>query len=161
MRPVGLACKRRKGVNRVADEAADGVGVESEEEGDKEMVRVPERLERLLADASVCRGEHEQHTKQHDVARDAARLGIVNLQGRHGTDLRLLDVEEVDVVCADMKDGEKKQRICQLPMHPEIFVERQEPQLGSQPAHYGAADGKQDQHAVNGQNEPSATRDPN
>lgn len=43
--PVLVAGKGRNGVGGVTDEAADGVGVEAEEEGDEEVVGVPEGLE--------------------------------------------------------------------------------------------------------------------
>lgn len=42
--PEGLACKRGEGQlgSIIADETAGGVGVESEEERNKEMMRIPE-----------------------------------------------------------------------------------------------------------------------
>ena len=86
--------KGRVGLDRVAHETADGVGVHGQEEGDEEVMGVPERLERLLADAVVRRRVHEQHAEQHDVAGDAAGLGVVDLDRRDGPQLGLFDVEE-------------------------------------------------------------------
>lgn len=37
------------------------MGVEAEEEGDEEVVRVPEGFERLLSDFGVRGGVHEEH----------------------------------------------------------------------------------------------------
>ena len=51
--PVFCASKRRDGVGLVAHEAAHGVRVETQQEGDEEVVSVPERLKRLLSDAVV------------------------------------------------------------------------------------------------------------
>ncbi len=60
---------------------------------------VPEGLERLLPDAMVRRGVHEEHAKEHDVACDAAGLSIVDLDRGDRTDLRLLNVEEAGNSC--------------------------------------------------------------
>lgn len=68
--------------------------VQAEEEGDEEVVRVPEGLEGLLPDPVVRRRVHQQHAEEHDVTRDTTRLRVVNLEGRDGANLRLLDVEE-------------------------------------------------------------------
>lgn len=37
---------------------------------------------------------HQQHAKQHDMARDATRLCVVDLKGRDGTNLILFNIEE-------------------------------------------------------------------
>lgn len=71
--------------------------VQAEEEGDEEVVRVPEGLEALLADAVVCRRVDEQHAEQHDVPRHAAGLLVVDIEGVPGADLRPLDVVEAVV----------------------------------------------------------------
>ena len=81
----------------VAHEAAGGVGVEGEEEGDEEVVRVPECFERLLPDLGVGGGVHEEHAEEHDVAGDAADLGVVDLDRGDGADLGLFDVEEAGI----------------------------------------------------------------
>jgi len=94
VRPEVLAGKGRDGGSDVADEAAGCVGVEGEEEGDEEMVCVPEGLERLLADVGVRGGVHEKHAEEHDVAGDAAGLGVVDLDGGFRADLGAFDVEE-------------------------------------------------------------------
>lgn len=92
--PEEVSGKGRYGVDRVTNEAADSVGVKSEEEGDEEMVRVPEGLERLLADAVVRGGVHQQHAEEHDVASNTAGLGVVDLDGGDLSELGLLHVEE-------------------------------------------------------------------
>jgi hypothetical protein len=81
------AGERREGSDRISDEAAGGVSVHAEEEWDEQVMRVPEGLVRLLADLVVCGGEHHEHAQQHDVTCDASRLGVVNLDGRLGTNL--------------------------------------------------------------------------
>lgn len=94
MLPVLVAGEWREAVGCVADEAADCMGVQGEEEGDEKMVHVPKRLERLLPDPVVRRRVHEEHAEEHDMASDATRLSIVDLQSRHRANLRLLDVEK-------------------------------------------------------------------
>lgn len=42
----------------------------------------------------VRSGVHEQHAEEHDMARNTARLGVVNLDGKHWSNLGSLDVEE-------------------------------------------------------------------
>jgi len=92
--PELVAGEGRDGVGLVAHEAAHRVRVEADQEGDEEVVRVPERLERLLPDAVVRRRVHQDHAEQHGVARDSAGLRVVDLERRDGPDLRLLDIEE-------------------------------------------------------------------
>lgn len=59
-----------------------------------------------------------------------------------------------------MKDAEKEERVRKLAMHPQILVKREETNLGSDPAHNGSADGKQDQHAVDAENQTGTSRNP-
>lgn len=58
------------------------------------MVSVPERFEGLLANAIVGGRVHHEHAEEHDMARDATGLCVVDLDRRHRSNLRLLDVEE-------------------------------------------------------------------
>jgi hypothetical protein len=92
--PVLVTGKWREALGRVADEAADCVGVQGEEEGNEQVVDVPERLEGLLPDAVVRGRVHQKHAQKHHMASDAARLGIVDLHSRHWANLSLLDVIE-------------------------------------------------------------------
>jgi hypothetical protein len=91
---------------------------------------------------------------------DATSLGIVNLKGGNGSDLGQFDVVEVDIVSAGMEGGEEEDGVCELAMHPQVLVEREESNLGSNPSHNSSADREKDQHAVNAQNETGATGDP-
>ena len=59
--PEHLAREGGVGGGGVADEAACGVSVHAEEEGDEEVVGIPECLVRLLADFVVGGGVHEEH----------------------------------------------------------------------------------------------------
>jgi hypothetical protein len=104
------------------------------------MVGVPEGLERLLSDAVVSRGVHKQHAEKHDMAGEAARLSVVDLNRRHRTNLSSLDIEEavpvsessigaprplmdsLDVVGRGMEDGVEEHGIGQLPMEPDVLV---------------------------------------
>lgn len=94
--PVIVTGKWREGVAGISDEATYGMGIQSEEERNEQVVSVPEGLERLLADAVVGRGVHEQHAEQHGVTSDTTWLRVVDLQGRDGSDLSLLDIEEAE-----------------------------------------------------------------
>lgn len=92
--PEDVAGKRREAEGRVTDEAANSVGVHAQKERNKQVVRVPERLERLLANSVVRSRVHEKHAKEHDVARNAAGLSIMDLEGEYWSNLGSLDVEE-------------------------------------------------------------------
>ena len=97
VRPEVVAGEGGEGEFGVAHEAAGGVGVEGEKEGNEEVVRVPERFEGLLPDLGVRGGVHEEHAEEHDVAGDAAGLGVVDFDGGDGADLGLFDVEEAGI----------------------------------------------------------------
>lgn len=92
--PVLVAAKGGNGVGRIADETPDGVRVQTEHEGDEEVVRVPEGLEALLSDAVVRGRVHEHHAQEHGVARHTARLLVVDIEGESGAELGSLDVVE-------------------------------------------------------------------
>ena len=124
MLPEIVAGERRERRFGVSDEAAGRVRVEPEEEGDEEVVRVPERFEGLLADLCVGGGVHQQHAKEHDMPGDPADLGVVDLHGGFGSELGALDVEEVDIMRADVDDGEDEDRVGHLAMEPDIFIQR-------------------------------------
>ncbi len=97
----------RKGgwrVVRVADEASHSMCVQTEKERNEEMMCVPKGLERLLTNAVVGRGIHQKHTQQHYVTCNAAWLGVVNLDGRDGPYLQLLNVEEAASVRQSQHD---------------------------------------------------------
>src|SRR6478735_2169006 len=53
--PEFVSGEGRDGGSGITHEAADGVRVQGDHEGNEEVVRVPESLERLLADAVVRR----------------------------------------------------------------------------------------------------------
>ena len=123
MGPEGLAGKRRKGILGISNEAVGCVSVHSQQEGDEEVMCVPERLERLLAYAVMRCGVHEEHTQQHDMASDATGLRIVDLNGRFRPKRIPLDVEEVDVVCTDVNNGEKQESVSALAVEPLRLVQ--------------------------------------
>lgn len=84
-------------------------------------------------------------------------LGVVNLDSRDGTNLCSLNVEEaahklvsgycaafvqnlLDVMSRGVQDGESKHGVRQLPVQPEVLVEREEAKLRSDPSHNRSAD---------------------
>ena len=76
-----------RGFGGVAHEASGGMGVQTNHEEEREVVRVPEGLEALVADLVMRRGVHEDHDEEHEVTTDASCLRVVNLQGGVGADL--------------------------------------------------------------------------
>lgn len=94
------------------------------------------------------------------MAGNASRLNIVDLESSDGTDLGEFDVVEVDVVTGGVENGEEENRVGELAMHPEILIEREEANLGSQPAHNSATDGEEDEHAVDAENKTGTSGDP-
>ena len=100
VRPEVVVVKRRERRGSVTDETAGGVGVHAEQEGDKEVVSVPESLERLLSDPVVSSRVDQQHAQQHDVSSDTTGFGVVNLKRNLGTDLSALNVEEAVMIRA-------------------------------------------------------------
>ena len=86
--------KGRPWIGGVTHEAAGSVGVHAEQEGNEEVMRIPKRLVRLLANLVVSGRVHEQHAEKHDVPGNAAGLAVVNLHGPFRPYLRLFDIEE-------------------------------------------------------------------
>lgn len=79
MIPEGRARKRRIRRRRIPYEATCRMSVHRQEEGDEQMVSVPESLVALLADLGVGSRIHEQHAQQHDMSGDPAGLCVVDL----------------------------------------------------------------------------------
>ena len=75
------------GVGGVTNEASGSMGVETNHEEEREVVRVPEGLEALVADLVMRGGIHEDHNQEHEVAADASCLLVVNVQREARTDL--------------------------------------------------------------------------
>lgn len=132
------------GFRTITDKAAGSVRVQSEHEEECKMVGVPKHLERLLSDLLMSSGVHEEHDEKHEVARETASLGVMNLEGyllanlyfmgiskeKHkGRDelTGTLDIEEIDVVSCGMDHSPESHRICDLSMEPDILVGREEP----------------------------------
>ena len=52
---------------------------------------------------------------------------------------------------ASVNNGEEQHGICQLSVHPDVLVEREESDRGADPFHNRPADGQQDEHAIDAQ----------
>lgn len=92
--PKRRAGERGEGFLGVAHEAAGCVGVEGEKERDEEVMGVPERFVRLLPDFGMGGGEHQQHTEEHDMSRNATGFRVVYLHRRHGSQFVPFHVEK-------------------------------------------------------------------
>ena len=118
--------------------------VESEQEWNKEVMRVPKCLERLLADSMVGGSVYEQHTKEHYMPRDTTGFRVVYLYRSLRANLRLLNVEEaitsrrlaaspldIDIYTwyllyimrRGMDDSKEQERVCYLTVKPLRFVQ--------------------------------------
>ena len=160
MSPVLVSSEGREGVNRITHKAPSSVSVESQHERDKKVMSVPKSLKRLLSNASMGRRVHEEHAKEHDVARDTTCLSIVNLQSADRANLSLFNVVEVDVMGTCVECTEHEHSICELSVNPDVFVEGKETNLGSYPSHNGTADRQQDEHAIDTEDETGTSGDP-
>ncbi len=56
-----------------------------------------------------------------------------------------------------VEDGEQEHRVRELPVHPDVLIEGDEPDLGPEEAHDGSADWEQDEHPVHTQHQTSAS----
>jgi len=62
----------------------------------------------------------------------------------------------LDIMSCRMDYCEKQHGIGYLPVKPQILIQRQPSNLGTNPPHEGAADGYQYESAIKGQNQTSA-----
>ena len=69
------------GQGGVTDEATGGMRVQANHEEEREVMGVPEGLETLVADLVVRGRVHEDHDGEQEVAGDAARLRVVDVEG--------------------------------------------------------------------------------
>lgn len=98
------------------------------------MVRIPKGLKRLLANLRMCSCVHKKHAEEHDMSCYTTSLGVVDLDRGNWANLCLFDVEEVHVMGGDVDDRIEEHRVCDLAMKPLRLVERQEPDLWSDPS---------------------------
>ena len=82
------------------------------------------------------------------MASDAAGLGVMDLDGGNGTNLTLLDVEEVDIMSQHVDAGEEQQGVGTLAMEPLCLVKRQPLELRSEETHEVPAHGEEDHQDV-------------
>lgn len=59
-----------------------------------------------------------------------------------------------------VEDGEEQHGISQLPVEPNVLVQREPSDLRSNPSDDGAADGKQDEHTINAEDQACTSRNP-
>jgi hypothetical protein len=146
--PETFFIERRIRSRSISDEAVRGVCVHSEEKRDKQVMCVPKRLKRLLADLVMSSGVYEQHAQQHNVSSNSTRLGVVNLERDLGSDLGLLDVVEVDVMRRSVDDGKQEHAVGYLSVEPHGLVERNPSDLWSYDSQDVPAHGHDDDHGV-------------
>jgi len=178
--PILISGEWRNGISCVADKAADGVGVQAEEERDKQVMSVPEGFEALLSNLNVGSGVHEKHAEEHDVASNTTGLLVVDIKCETWTKLGSLDVEEaeaklapwfgqrrgvakryiLDIMSGGVNYSEEEGGVGKLTVEPQILIEGQPSNLGADPSHNRTAHGQQDKHAVETENKPSTSRDP-
>lgn len=115
------------GINGVADEASSSVRVQAEHEEEGEMVRIPECFEALGANFLAGGAVHEQHDEQHEVARDATRLGVVDLEGELFPDLSALNIDEIDIVSRGVDHRPECHRVGDLSVEPDVLVGGEKP----------------------------------
>lgn len=140
MVPEFLARKWGDGVRCIAHEAAGGVGVEGQHEGNEEMMCVPEGLKCLLSNAMVRGCIDQHHAEKHDMPRDATRSGKVNLDSQLVANVIHLNVVEaetvskvkkqlikwlhsLDIMSRNVNSRKDQQGICDLAMEPCRFIE--------------------------------------
>ena len=70
------------------------MGIESQEEGNEQMVGIPERLVGLLPYLGMSGRKHEEHAEEHDMTCDTARLSVVYLNCRLLSDLTPFNIEK-------------------------------------------------------------------
>ena len=68
--------------------------IKAKQEGDEQMMRVPESLKRLLADHTMRSGVHQEHTQKHNMASDSTSFSVVDLDCSNRTKLIFLNIEE-------------------------------------------------------------------
>jgi hypothetical protein len=73
--------------DRITDETASRMGIQTDEEEKCQMMGVPEGFEALLAHFVVCRGIDKDHDKKHEMSRECAGLRIVDVKGAFLTNL--------------------------------------------------------------------------
>jgi hypothetical protein len=70
------------------------VGVHSQQKWNEQVVSVPKCFERLLANLGMGSCVHQHHAQQHNVTRDTTSLGVMDLDGSHGSNLCPFNIEE-------------------------------------------------------------------
>ena len=132
--PEVLFVEWRERVYGVSDEAVGGVRVHTQQEGDEQMMGVPERLERLLSDPVVSGRIDEQHAEQHDVSSDTTGLSVMDFKRDFRSNLCYFDVVEatpisgrsqskldiylLDVMSCGVTDGEDEHGVSNLSVEP-------------------------------------------
>jgi hypothetical protein len=77
-------------VDGVANEASSGMGPKTDHEKEREVMGVPESLETLVTNLVMGGCVHEEHDEEHEMASDATRLRIMDLQSNFPADLYIM-----------------------------------------------------------------------
>lgn len=123
MVPEVFASKWRDRLNSIPNEASGSMCIHGQEKRYKQVMRVPECLERLLPDLLMrCRVD-EKHAEEHNMSCYTTSLSVVDFNSCLFANLRSLDVEEVDIVACSMNNGPEQERVGDLSMKPARFVQ--------------------------------------
>jgi hypothetical protein len=162
--PEVLIVERRERGGRVANKAVGSMSIHAQQEGNKEVMRVPECLKRLLSDPVMRGGVDEKHAQQHDMSGNTAGLSVVDLESNLWSDLGNLDIVEaaevngcpalcivdhlLDVMGCGMSDGEDKHSVCDLSVKPHRLVKRKPSDLRPDHSKNISAHWHNDDHCV-------------
>jgi len=149
------------GINGVTDETSSRVRVETEHEEEGEMMGVPKRLKALVANLLAGRGVHEQHDEEHEMTRDATRLGVVDLEGDLLANLSTLNIDKVDIVSSGVDHGPECHGVGDLSVEPDVLVGGEEPcYFGTDDLDDVAEHGNKDETTVKGEDQAGTPRRP-
>jgi hypothetical protein len=112
------ASERTIWLGGVTDEATCGMGIQSQDENERKVMRIPKRFERLLTNGCVRSGIHQEHAQQHHMSCDSTSLSIMNFESRHRASTDGLHIlyqphvnvtyKEIDIVRGGMEDCKKE-----------------------------------------------------
>lgn len=146
----------------VTDKASSSVRVQAQEEKECEVMRVPESFKALVANLVMGSRVHEQHKQQHGMTCDSSSFGVMDLPSFEITSqVCLFDIEEIDIMGADMDHSEEENLIRDLSMEPDVLVHRDKSlKRWSNESHEVTADWEQNNSAIETKYQTGTTREP-
>lgn len=151
----------------VLDNTSDSMEHQGSEHDERQMVGIPERLERLVPLTLLGGRVHQDHTQQHNMSRHTGRTLIQQLSTTHreavdAFHMQLVHLEDINIMTDGMNGRTDNNRISRNLVEPDILIDRNQlvEEGDSEDTEDVSTDGEEDDGTIPDETDTPSTGDP-